>query len=404
MMVFVKVLRSEKWIGIHTSQAVSLMSIYEFSEQSCETAKEFIKQRFTDILNINPWLCSRLVKCKVDGVKDVYLSYSEEVCDPSQYISFQVKDDVFQVNSINEALSKVNGGVKSGEKCINKKEEKLCYLQVIENSVQTRLAILFSLSHTLGDGHTCYNIWKMLDMNESVRKFEVERNLHFEDSVKNETNLTPFADVSIVGEMCARLKRGLGRRFRGAPPPVGYAYKLNEDAIAAQKALYNTGGSFVSTNDIICTELFQLCKGGMKFAVNLRGRVSDVNENLAGNYQVVCPMNIKANENPLDFRARWSKVLNKESAAEVVSNASYSISWTTFYHQVELPGAEHLMHLPIFNPKIYTTLGVPVCPELSVLIFKMSSKETGALILAYSDVFTEEFFDSCELFEKKIVL
>ena len=82
-----------------------------------------------------------------------------------------------------------------------------------------------------------------------------------------------------------------------------------------------------------------------------------------------------------------------------------TIKATTFYLQVELPHAEHLIHLPILNPKelIFTVLGVPLCSELTFIMFKMSSKETGALIVAYSDVFTEEFFDSCELFEKKIV-
>ena len=173
----------------------------------------------------------------------IYLILKKHATLPS---TFHFNDDVFQVNTINESWSKVNGGVKTGDKCINKKEEKLCYLQVIENSAQARLAVLFSLSHILGDGHTCYNIWKMLDMNETVKKFEVERNLHFEDSLKNETSLAPLTDVSFFGEMWSCLKRGVGHKFRGTPPPVTYAYKLNEDAIAARKALYNTGGSFVS--------------------------------------------------------------------------------------------------------------------------------------------------------------
>ena len=174
MMVFVKVLKSEKWMGILTSPATNLISIYEVDVASCKSSKDFLKQRFTDILNANPWLCSRLVKCKVDGVKDVYLSFPEKVSDPYQYILFQVNDVVFQLKTISEAWNILDGGVKTGDKCINK-DERLCYLQVMENSAQTKLAVLFSLSHNLGDGHTCYNIWKMLDMNETVRKFEVER-------------------------------------------------------------------------------------------------------------------------------------------------------------------------------------------------------------------------------------
>ena len=404
-MVFVKILRSEKWIGILTTPATNLISIYEVEGTSCASAKDFIKQRFTDILKINPWLCSRLVKCKVDGVKDLYLSYSEEVLDPSQYISFQVNDAVFQLKTISEAWGSLTGSVKIGNECINK-NEKLCNLQVIENSAQTKLAVMFSLSHNLGDGHTCYNIWKMLDMNEQVRKLEVERILNYEDRVKSETSITPLMDMPFWGEMWRVFKRGAGRRFGGKASPVTYAYKLNDEAIAARKALYNKGETFVSTHDIICTEFFPLCEGGMMFAMNLRGRMSDVNTDRAGNYEVMCPMNISKGENPSDFRANWNKVLKKEVAAEEVSNVSMSISWTTFYHQVELPGAKHVLHLPIYHEKdmIYRVLSVPLTAELTSIIFKMNSEETGIVIFAYSDVFNEEFLDNCELFEKKIVL
>ena len=206
--------------------------------------------------------------------------------------------------------------------------------------------------------------------------------------------------------MWTAFKRGLSRTCRQVRHPVTLAFKLNDDAIAARKALCNTGGSFVSTHDIICTELFKLCESGMMFAMNLRGRVSNINRNLAGNYEVMCPMSIVKDDSPLDFRTKWNKLLKREAVADEIVNTNMSLSWTTFYHQVELPGAKHKLHLPIYEEAemVYIVLGVPLCGELTVIIFKMNRKETGAVIIAYSDVLTEEFFEDSELFEEEIII
>ena len=405
-MVYVKIPKGDQILVY--DPPINMVSFYKTTQSmNQKNLTEILQERFSDIIKINPWMAGRLVKDKVDGVKDMYLSFSESVENAAQYVVCHTNDALFEKKDWDSLCSELFGDETlsfPAYKCLNK-DAKLCCLHVFENSSKTEAAILLSLNHVVGDGYTCYQIWRMLDANEPIWGLEPRKDGKFDDHVRAETSLPPLSDMSMMGYMWSTFKRGLSRKMRCKPAPIICVYKLNNEAIEQIKSKYNTDTRFVSTHDIVCSTFFPLCEDdNMSFAMNMRGRLSKVDKKLCGNYEVICPVSVGKQITPVDFRNNWKKLLTKRAPTPRVG-FNMSTSWTTFYHQVELPGYSHVAHFPVFDLKSsMEMLGIPLTAEFFVCTFKLSLEETGVLFVAYSDIITEEFFEDCELLAGKFHL
>ena len=104
---------------------------------------------------------------------------------------------------------------------------------------------------------------------------------------------------------------------------------------------------FVSTNDIIVTELFSLakCDVGMMF-VNFRNRIQDITENLSGNYDA-CIFYQKTEYEKSEyirlslgseFNKGLFKRVNSSQFPGIIDSLSSKIclltSWATFYYDL----------------------------------------------------------------------
>jgi hypothetical protein len=186
---------------------------------------EFLEQRTQDIVKLNPWLASRLVK--VDG--SIKATYNSE--------SFAI-GDYFQKAHINELTSKCTfldasallkeHLVKKGKECVDQNEPLFRVTAVTTNSNESML--VFSLSHTLGDGYTFYSIYAMFEKEPFA--MISERVPDFGDNCKKVMGASYYQFLSSPGFMMGVV----ANLFSSAPPIVSkeidqnYVKKLKDSA------------------------------------------------------------------------------------------------------------------------------------------------------------------------------
>jgi hypothetical protein len=143
---------------------------------------------------------------------------------------------------------------------------------------------------------------------------------------------------------------------------------------------------FISTNDILTQWLFKECSATIGLmAINLRGKVPECTNSMAGNFEYMIPYQPVDFEEPSQIRKSlqhlrratgtpfpgfWTKIRCRQC---VVS------SWATNSTQVNLPGAfRHVLHLPVFD------LSKLACE--GAVIFQPRSGELAAVMFTTDDL------------------
>ena len=195
MMVLVKLMKRDYTFPIIYCMPTTTISFYETVGSNLDQAMSDICSKFREILCNNPWLCGRIVKETVQGESGVYLSYEQVLpTDLDQYLVVRTEDKVFQFKEwvpLCDYLGPLQP--KMGVQCIGK-NERLCQLVVFRGIEVNKIAIMWSLCHSLGDGWTFYRLWKMLDKSEAVTQLVFERIHEADDLVERDTNLEPDED------------------------------------------------------------------------------------------------------------------------------------------------------------------------------------------------------------------
>jgi len=405
-MVLIKLMEHEH--RLKESSPPSVVSFYTKNEATHpDDVIFYLCNRFGEILKANPWLTGRLVKQKNGGQTDWYLLYEEPISSTDDYFSVVSDDLVFTFRDWIPLIDYLSTFIpKKGSECIDK-DERLVQLIVFQNHDRTKLAAMFSLNHVIGDGFTLYHIWKMLDKDQLVERLVAERNHNMMVAVQQKTNLQPLSCGALDIKVALGLfGRGLWWKLCGNAPPNKFIYRVNSAEIQKQKAIYNTEASFVSTNDILCTWFFTLCepKEGLLMDVNVRDRIPELHRSMAGNYIASCPINFTDIETAKDFRNKWTGILKKEIEADETCYSNISSDTMSLYHQVELPGYSHYIHLPVFNQSDFwdEVFGIPVASQCWIYPFCLNKDEVGVVLCAHNDVMTEEYFNGCEILGDKI--
>ena len=110
--------------------------------------------------NLNQ-LTGRLVRQKEEGETQEYLSYDENVSCSNSYSKVVLDVHLFSLHDgfeLTDYLATFN--IKKGKYCIDE-DEILCQLIIFHDSSMSKLAVMFSLNHCVGDGSTCYFIWNV---------------------------------------------------------------------------------------------------------------------------------------------------------------------------------------------------------------------------------------------------
>ena len=395
---------------------------------------EYLRHRLAMILETNPWLTSRLVKKQTaDGV--VALTYAMSL-DPESVV-----DRHFLVHAPGEVGLSLGMPYENlvhsllPVQCARSKpaideDEPLFKVTVIPIAAEETddsqaapllramtlpaFALVVSMNHTLGDGHTYYRLYGMLSADAGVEALDPVRLENFEE-----------AKAGIIGEkenaMFASAGLGLGilgsylvARFTRRKPQnvcihsVDPAWVAQEKADAEQENLV----PFVSTNDALTSWFFREMKSDMNIMVaNFRSRkpsILDLDEQHAGNYEanvpyfkgdVETPVLIRQSIRNVDgsFRARRAGL----PATEVLSfmtlvrnNSAIITNWATFYRDVILQGNEALPHKPKLHLPIMAADGIITSVWNNGIVFRPREGETAMLLITRR-------FDSDMLIQRK---
>jgi len=154
---------------------------------------------------------------------------------------------------------------------------------LIDIKPNEEFAIVMSLSHTIADGHTFYNIYSMLDCSASVRALNCVRQFKFGEQ------LSEACGKELLEWMRApQFSQGLRKTLAESLPKVT-GYTLNKDEIARIKAESKANGcdDFISTNDIVTSWFLNLCHNDFGMVVvNFRNRFEGITTDMAGNYHI----------------------------------------------------------------------------------------------------------------------
>ena len=276
---------------------------------------EYLRHRLAMILETNPWLTSRLVKKQTaDGV--VALTYAMSL-DPESVV-----DRHFLVHAPGEVGLSLGMPYENlvhsllPVQCARSKpaideDEPLFKVTVIPIAAEETddsqaapllramtlpaFALVVSMNHTLGDGHTYYRLYGMLSADAGVEALDPVRVEKFEE-----------AKAGIIGEkenaMFTSAGLGLGilgtyiaaRVIRREPQNV-CIHSVDPAWVAQEKANAKQENRvpFVSTNDALTSWFFREMKSDMNIMVaNFRGRkpsILDLDEQHAGNYEANVP-------------------------------------------------------------------------------------------------------------------
>ena len=269
----------------------SIASITFYTGNTCELK---LKQKTSQVVEANPFLRARL-RCighgKVaaayrDGDYGIFDEVGPEQA-PGIWNDTNYSTLVQQCSPY--VVSTGEGAVADGSPLFRVVVLKLPVPE--EGPIESRFAVVVSMSHILGDGWTFYNLLNQLGAQASV--VSLDRSV-VDSSVATEAALGAD-EAALLGS------DAVGASFRknaAAPGCFSHLFWVDQAAVSHRKAqqleLNQLGGciaGFVSTNDILTAAFLSASKSDLGcLAVNLRGRIPGVPERGAGNYEACLPL------------------------------------------------------------------------------------------------------------------
>jgi len=399
---------------------VTTVTLYEGS-----APVEFLRSRIAIMLEKNSWLTSRIVKKNTaDGV--VAMTYSktfdvESVID--QHFSVYEPGDVgFSLGMPYEKLVQCLLPVQCARsKPAADKDEVLFKVAVVPveagsgESGQSRplqnaialpaFALVVSMNHTLGDGHTYYKLYSMLSADSEVDELDPVRVSGFEETKAEIIGEKETAMFKSAGLSFGILGTYMGTKlFRRAPQNI-CINEIDPVWVDKEKTKAKQEGqvSFVSTNDALTSWFFREMGSDTNIMlVNFRNRrpsVLNLSNYHVGNYEanlpyfpgdVETPALIRQSIRDADgaFRAKraGSPATEIPNFLTLLRNKTAIITnWATFYRDVNLLDkaqdnserkTEPKLHLPIMESD-----GMLTSVWNNAIIFRPRTGELGLLMI-----------------------
>ena len=389
---------------------------------------EFLRGRLALMLEKNPWLTARIVKKNTaDGV--VALAYAKsfelESAIDQHFSVYEPGEVGFSLSMPYEAIVNCLLHVQCARsKPATDEDEPLFKVAVVpveegeaEDNQLTPLqgsmtlpgfALVVSMNHTLGDGHTYYKLYGMLSADTDIVALDPVRVAGFEE-----------AKTEVIGEKenamfsSAGMSLGIGGIYIGEKIPHREPQNVSIHAVdpawvAQEKAKAKEEGQvpFISTNDALTSWFFREVNCDLNIMVaNFRSRepsvlgLTDLN---VGNYEanvpyfpgdVETPSLIRQSIRSADggFRARraGSPPTEIPKFKTLIHNRSAIVTnWASFYRDVVLQDRSPKLHLPIME-----TDGLITSVWNNGIIFRPRAGEIGMFLITRrfdSDILTQQ--------------
>ena len=346
-----------------------------------------LRERLALVVAANPWLGGRLVRGK--GEKRMRL-----VFDPAG----PLRDDLFSVASPGQYtlqgvsyadIQKVIKGsrleVVGGVKAVNKGDVQLKVTIVPGESTGSgeQWALIVSISHTIADGYTYYQIYNMLSSSAEIKELSPARKDSFSAGLAGAVGTAESKIYLSPGFM---LNCAATMLFGGAVKSRCVAVDSAKVAAAKAAAAQDGDSAFVSTNDLLVAGWAKATRAQLlEMPINLRNRLPDIGDGDAGNYEwaifyqeedCLRPGLIrKSLKTPGQYRRCGREPPRPLRSGWRLMRARYALitNWATFAQGLELPGCEQQLHLPFFK------FGEVPC-EMA-FVFRATPTQTGVLML-----------------------
>jgi hypothetical protein len=329
-----------------------------------EEAEKLVRLRVETICEKNPWLCGRLVK----KGKDLYCDYPESptpeqvgrVMNATHRLGKKCKEpknlsSTMDYYSACDTLSGTAMEIRKGSDCIDKDEDLFSVCLVQDAQKEDVFAVVVSMSHVIGDGHTYYHILAMMSSNCEAKSMKFKRREGMETAVHTamgkEEHEFMHSGSLICNVICSML---CGKK------PLIEAYSVDDVRIQKIMDANTVDGEAKMTRNDVLTSAWGVATGArvLLMPLNWRGknRLGYDNDE-AGNYEgalafgpedYASPKLVRKSlmSGPPHYKRSVGKPLPKGLGAMRCS-LSMCVSWVfDHFSELSIEGCEQIVHMP----------------------------------------------------------
>ena len=387
----------------------------ENAEDGLQLVASVLRGRVNAVVRRNKWLAGRLVR-RGRGVYLTVPDIEEEELAPF-FVEAYGGDAILPGMSHRELKDRLANAtdqpdrrqlaIKFGGECVDRDEQIFRVSMVASSRQATRFAVVVSMSHVVGDGHTYFCMLKSILGGESALSVPPTAPAMIPERLADfpETSSAMLGNVESLRGMFYSGFTIAGEVFRNGLNPWRRpfrvrCYEIDSDWIQGEKDAHvpTTEVPYVTTNDVI-TSWF-LRRGEYDYAlmtVNMRPYIDGLTPSHAGNYiqtvnyfpeMFATPGGIRL---PLNSKLKASRCTEVPGAGERFRLRMASItSWTSFSDEFSsLPGCVKTLHVPFRNPRtgLLQTAGGWMD---SALIFRPTPNTAAIMILDRSHDTTDD--------------
>ena len=374
-----------------------------FFSGDASSAATFLRQRLTYVADANPWIGGKLVRDKlvtrrmIEG--KLVRGHLVDLCFPKDTVIKDIFefDDSLQISpttpyhDLCKKIAASRAHLPTGFKLLET-GAPVTRLTVTPDASGRGFAVIWSMSHVVGDGDTYYKVLALLSDGEEIVQLEPVRKPHAFAEIPNQ-----------IGRRAHFFQLGLPtfiNYFSGLTlqrkPLVNCLYvdevKLQAAKADALEASKNTGHfdgplDFVSTNDVLTSAFGRLMRPRLLImAMNFRNRIAGLTWKDAGNYEGGVLYDRHGYTHPTDIRRSliaeppYSRCKPLPGPLETVLSQQATVTnWASLHvAELEIPRCETTLHMPYWSVD-YMALDLcnifrPRPGKLAVLVLAKSRK------------------------------
>ena len=359
-----------------------------FFEGELSKVQADIKARIAKILEANPWLGGTLKSTKT-GVDLVY----DDSVKVEDIVHFDPEGlHLHSGLSYSEITIRANPYIVKTPRFTLNKADRVTSFVFVRASAEEFVMIL-SISHSAVDGHSYYHILNMLSEEAEIVALNVKRKHEVSPMMIDAVGRDVYKYMTGAAHIFNILYGMLTKRAKI------FSYYVDPEKIDAIKKAHcdREVCDYISTNDILTSRYasfmdVRLCS----MAINFRGKLADLNENDAGNYESIVVYDKEVYREPSGIRKSLmsGKVFRglKKKLPSFFEAATCDMglitNWAPFSKEIKLRGAKEKLHLPLTTAK-------GKIPYDVAIIFR--AKENKTAVIYYSSKYSKEDFLAANL-------
>lgn len=292
------------------------------------------------------------------------------------------------INHIMTTVATSNALVDTGYSLLNHNDRVLARFTLFQTACQNA-ALVVSISHSVVDGYTYYQILQMLSRDAEILELSPVRKHEIAKSAQDASGRDEFNYMKRPSSIMNFLRMMLCSKRAHCE-----AFILDQEKVKQIKDSYNgTSPSFVSTNDIVTSTFGKATRSRVMYmAINWRNRMEGLSSKDAGNYETVLLYDPEGYETAGKIRESLEQeppLLRKSSMplpgfceslhsrVTMITNWAFS-NFTGDLQLLEEPGTSTvLLHLPAYKPTD--------SPMNFAVVFR-ARKDTVAVVYFLTDV------------------